>query len=74
LILKLCKKHHLAQEKYHANGLTKADPAAQASESLIQQDFSASSPNQKWLGDISEIPTSDGKLYLAAVFVLTELL
>lgn len=68
LILRLCKEHHLRlKKKFHAKGITKADPAAQASENLIQQDFSASSPNQKWLGDITEIPTADGKLYLAAV-------
>ncbi|MHB1407187.1 MAG: IS3 family transposase [Desulfitobacteriaceae bacterium] len=68
LILKLCKEHHLMlKKKFHAKGITKADPAAQASENLIRQDFSASSPNQKWLGDITEIPTADGKLYLAAV-------
>ncbi len=68
LILKLCKEHNLMlKKKNRPQGLTKADPAAQASENLIQQDFSASSPNQKWLGDITEIPTADGKLYLAAV-------
>ncbi|MFI2859298.1 IS3 family transposase, partial [Paenibacillus sp. JSM ZJ436] len=31
------------------------------------RDFSASSPNQKWLSDITEVPCSDGKLYLSAV-------
>lgn len=68
LILKLCKQHNLMlKKKHHAKGLTKADPAAQASENLIQQDFSASAPNQKWLGDITEIPTADGKLYIAAI-------
>ena len=68
LILKLCRMHHLMlKKKHHAKGITKADPAAQASENLIQQDFSSSSPNQKWLGDITEIPTADGKLYVAAV-------
>ncbi len=68
LVLKLCKEHHLMfRKKFHAKGITKADPAAQASENLIQQDFSASSPNQKWLGDITEIPTADGKLYLAGI-------
>lgn len=57
----------MLKKKHHAKGLTKSDPAAQASENLIQQDFSSSSPNQKWLGDITEIPTSDGKLYVAAI-------
>lgn len=68
LIRKLCKEHHLIlKKKFHAKGITKADPAAQASENLIKQDFRASEPNQKWLGDITEIPTADGKLYLAAI-------
>ncbi len=68
VILKLCKTHPLMlKKKYHAKGITKADPTAQASENLIQQDFSAAAPNQKWLGDITEIPTADGKLYLNAV-------
>lgn len=69
LILTLCKKHDLMlKKKFHAKGITKADPAAQASENLIKQDFKASSPNKKWLGDITEIPTVDGKLYVAGVF------
>lgn len=64
VILKLCKKHRLMLKKrHHAKGLTKADLAAQASENLIQQNFSAPSPNQKWLGDITEVPTANGKLY-----------
>ena len=68
VILKLCKIYNLMlKKKHHSRGITKADPAAQASENLIQQDFTASSPNQKWLGDITEIPTADGKLYVAAV-------
>ena len=68
VVLKLCKAHQLMpKKKHHAKGLTKADPAAQASENLIQQDFSASAPNQKWLGDITEIPTMEGKLYVSAV-------
>jgi transposase InsO family protein len=68
LILKLCRMHHLMlKKKYRPKGITQADPVAQASENLIKQDFSASSPNQKWLGDITEIPTADGKLYVAAI-------
>ncbi len=32
-----------------------------------RHDFSATAPNQKWLTDISEHPTSEGKLYLCAI-------
>ena len=46
VVRRLCNTHHLMlKKKHHAKGLTKADPAAQASENLIQQDFSASAPN-----------------------------
>lgn len=68
VVRRLCKAHQLMPKKnHHSKGTTKADPAAQASENLIQQDFNAAAPNQKWLGDITEISTADGKLYLSAV-------
>ena len=34
---------------------------------LLDQDFSADGPNQKWAGDISYIWTSEGWLYLAII-------
>ena len=37
---------------------------------LLDQDFSADGPNQKWAGDISDIWTSEGWLYLAVIFDL----
>ena len=37
---------------------------------LLQQDFSASSVNQKWVGDITYLLTSEGWLYLAVVLDL----
>ena len=48
-------------------GLTKADAAAQKAENLIQRNFTAAAPNQKWLTDITQIPCADGKLYIVAV-------
>ena len=39
---------------------------------LLDQDFSADGPNQKWAGDISYIWTSEGWVYLAVILsVLT---
>jgi hypothetical protein len=32
------------------------------SENLLQQDFSAENPNEKWLTDITEIPCKDAKM------------
>ena len=57
----------LQKKKRKPNGITKEDCAAQKSENLLNQDFSASEPNVKWLSDITEVPTADGKLYLAPV-------
>ena len=37
---------------------------------LLQQDFTAQAPNQKWLSDLTYIPTAEGWLYLAAVMDL----
>lgn len=34
---------------------------------LLRRDFRATAPNQRWVADITEFPTGDGKLYLAAV-------
>lgn len=37
---------------------------------LLQQDFSAETPNQRWVGDITYLTTSDGFEYLATVMDL----
>jgi hypothetical protein len=37
---------------------------------LIRRDFTACRMNQKWVGDITEIPTAAGKLYQATVIDL----
>lgn len=33
----------------------------------LNRDFHADRPNQRWVADISEFPTGEGKLYLAGV-------
>lgn len=57
----------LLKKRPSPKGLTKADHGAQKSENLIGQNFRADEPNRKWLTDISEVPTADGKLYIAPV-------
>jgi transposase InsO family protein len=37
---------------------------------LLNREFSADAPNQKWVGDITYIPTAEGWLYLAVVLDL----
>lgn len=67
-IYRICKENNLMiQYKRRPKGITKADSEAQKAENLIKQDFTAQSPNEKWLIDITEIPCKNGKLYLAPV-------
>lgn len=67
-VYRMMKKHGLLKKaKRHPHGITREDAEAQKSENLIQGDFTASAPNQKWLSDITEVPCSDGKLYVSAV-------
>lgn len=37
---------------------------------LLKQDFTVSAPCQKWVGDITYVPTGEGWLYLATVIDL----
>ena len=34
---------------------------------LLDRDFTAAEPNQRWVADITEFPTGEGKLYLAGI-------
>jgi transposase InsO family protein len=51
-------------------GLTRRDKNAPVFPDLVRRDFTASRVNERWVGDITEIPTASGKLYLATVIEL----
>ncbi|WP_341560563.1 IS3 family transposase [Mycobacterium ulcerans] len=51
-------------------GLTRQDKAAPKFADLLRRDFSATAPNLRWCGDMTEIVTDEGKLYLATVLDL----
>ena len=52
------------------NGLTRQDKTAPKFPDLLRRDFTADRPNARWVGDMTEIPTAAGKLYLATVIDL----
>jgi putative transposase len=54
----------------HSKGLTRQDRKAPKFPDLLKRDFTAPGPNVKWCGDITEIPTDEGKLYMATVLDL----
>jgi putative transposase len=47
--------------------LTRPDKAAPPVPDLVKRDFTAPAINDKWCGDLTEVPTDEGKLYLATV-------
>jgi len=49
---------------------TKANPNAIASPNLLQQDFFAAMPNQRWVADFTYVATQEGWLYVATVLDL----
>lgn len=49
---------------------TDSDHNKHVSDNLLQQDFNAKKPNEKWVTDISYIPTDEGWLYLCVVIDL----
>jgi putative transposase len=50
--------------------LTRPDKAAAPIPDLMKRDFRAERIDQRWCGDLTEIPTDEGKLYLATVLDL----
>ena len=56
------------RRRYHC--LTRPDKAAVPFPDLVKRDFSAAAINEKWCGDLTELPTDEGKLYLASVIDL----
>jgi putative transposase len=49
---------------------TKSNPKAISSPNLLQQDFTASAPNQRWVADFTYVATGEGWLYVAMVLDL----
>jgi len=60
----------IARPKRRRRCLTRADKTARRAPDLVGRDFTAAEPNLKWCGDLTEIPTDEGKLYLATVLDL----
>ena len=53
--------------KRKRRSLTRPDKAADPTGNLVKRDFNAETVNEKWCGDLTEIPCDEGKLYLATV-------
>ena len=60
----------VARVKKRRKNLTRQDKSKCPFPDLMCRDFTAPAPNVKWVGDMTEIPTDEGKLYLATVIDL----
>lgn len=56
--------------KRKRRSLTRPDKAAAPIPDLVGRDFSTGPVDERWCGDLTEIPTGEGKLYLAIVLDL----
>jgi putative transposase len=59
-----------AKQKRRFKTTTKRNQAHPVAPNRLKRDFTAEQPDQKWLGDITYIPTQEGWLYLAAILDL----
>jgi transposase InsO family protein len=63
----MARQRLVARAKRRRRHLTRPDKRAVPHPDLLRRDFAAAAINEKWCGDLTEIPTDEGKLYLAAV-------
>lgn len=65
-VRRLCSANGIAAQLGKGKGSgRKAGPPVH--DDLIRRDFHASKPNEKWLTDITEHPTAEGKLYMCSI-------
>jgi putative transposase len=71
-VARLMKLHRIAARKAHKwhPVTTRPFPGARTAPNLLNREFEASRPNEKWVSDITYIDTAKGWLYLSAILDL----
>jgi len=71
-VARLMKMHQIVARKAHRwhPTTTRQHPGDRIAPNLLQREFRASQPNQKWVSDITYIDTAEGWLYLASILDL----
>jgi len=67
-VYRVCAEDGVLKGKRKPKGLTAADREAQKSDDLVHRDFKADAPYEKFVSDITQLPTKDGPLYISGVF------
>jgi len=64
----MAEQHLVARPRRKRRSLTRADKFARKAPDVLGRNFSPPQrPNTRWCGDLTEIPTDEGKFYLASV-------
>jgi transposase InsO family protein len=63
----MAEQHLAARRKKKRRSTTRPGKGRWRAPDLVKRDFPAAQINRKWYGDGTEIPTGEGKLYLASV-------
>ncbi len=63
-------QHLIAKAAKKFKVTTDSDHAFPLAENVLDRDFTAEKPNQKWVGDITYLRTNEGWLYLAVIIDL----
>jgi len=63
----LMREQHLAARRKKRKGTTRPGKGRWRAPDLVKRDFPATRINIRWYGDGTEVPTGEGKLYLASV-------
>jgi transposase InsO family protein len=66
----MARQELVARRRKRRKNLTRPDKRAVPFPDLVKRDFTAPAPNTKWVGDMTEIPTDEGKLYLSTALDL----
>ncbi|MFH5824769.1 IS3 family transposase [Georgenia sp. AZ-5] len=67
----MAEQHLAARPKRRRRGSTRADRRARKAPDALGRDFAPPPiPDQRWCGDLTELPTDEGRFYLAAVLDL----
>jgi transposase InsO family protein len=70
-VARLMRKEGIfGQRKYKKTRTTNSKHGNPIAANTLNRDFTANRPNEKWVADITYIPTNEGWLYLAAVMDL----
>jgi putative transposase len=66
----MAQRRLIARKRRRFVRTTVADPSHAPAPNVLNREFTAAGPNRKWVSDITEIPTEEGDLYLAATMDL----